>query len=110
MHVIKLLHSITHVFRIHIRLNVSIAASTDLKLKCLLRYTYRGVDMRRVYGDLKRVERAAVGAWPGDVDRSGPHVFYIQLGHRTWIYSTYKTCTMNEIGSFNTIYMPLKLS
>lgn len=53
--------------------------------------------MRRVYGDLKGVERAAVGAWPGDVDRSGPHVFYIQLGHRTWIYSTNNTCTMNEI-------------
>lgn len=58
--------------------------------------------MGRVYGDLERVEGTAVGAWPGDVDRPGPHVFHIQLSHRTWIFSTNKTCTMYEISSLNT--------
>lgn len=58
--------------------------------------------MGRVYGDLERVEGTAVGSWPRDVNRPGPHVFHIQLGHRTWIYSTNKTCTMYEISSLNT--------
>lgn len=33
--------------------------------------------MGRVYGDFERVEGIVVGAWLGDVDRSGFYEFYI---------------------------------
>lgn len=67
--------------------------------------------MGRVYGDLERVEGTAIRAWPGDVDRPGPHVFHIQLGHRAWIFSTNKTCTHGWDGFFkHFLYMPLKVN